>query len=287
MAYLGLSAEELERQFNPRVAVPDHAEKIGTRAEASADVRRRLACDLDVRFGPGEKETLDVFPAADAGAPVQLYFHGGYWRANDKSDMSFMAEPLVAAGACTVLANYDLCPTVTLDEIVAEARRAVAWTYRHIDGYGGDHERLFVSGSSAGAHLAAMVLAHDWDSDGLPADLVKGAVLITGVYDVEPVRHISVNEQIRLDAEAAHRNSPVHLPPRRALPLVVAVGGAETEQWIGMSRAYAALCREAGIDCDYLEVPGEDHFTMSGLLGDPQGPLVQAMLRQMGLAGHA
>lgn len=287
MSYLGLSPEELERQFNPRVAVPDHAEKIGSRAELSAAIRDRLDCHLDVRFGPGEKETLDIFPADQASAPVQLYFHGGYWRANDKSDMSFMAEPLVAAGACTVLANYDLCPTVSLDEIVAQSRRAIAWTWRHIADYGGDPERLFISGSSAGGHLAAMALAHDWAADGLPSDLIKGAVLVTGVYDAEPVRHISVNEQIRLDAEAARRNSPIHLPPRRGLPLVVAVGGAETERWIGMSQSYAALCREAGADCDYLEIPGEDHFTMSGLLGDRDGPLVQALLAQMGLAAHA
>jgi len=283
MSYLGLSPQELERQFNPRVAVPDHAAKIGGRAELSAAVRGRLPCQLDMRFGAGEKETLDIFPAAEAQAPVQLYFHGGYWRANDKSDMSFMAEPLSAAGACTVLANYDLCPAVTLDEVVAQARRAVAWTYRHIAEFGGDPQRLFISGSSAGAHLSAMALAHDWAADGLPADVIKGAVLITGVYDAEPVRHISVNEQIRLDAEAARRNSPIHLPPRRALPLVVAVGGAETEQWIGMSRAYAAFCRESGIDCEYLELPGQDHFTMSGLLGEADGPLVCAILAQMGL----
>lgn len=284
MAYLGLAADALERQFNPRVAVPDHAEKIAGRAAQSAAVRERLACRLDLRYGEGEKETLDLFPAARPGAPVQLYFHGGYWRANDKADVSFMAEPLVAAGASVVLANYDLCPAVTLDEIVAEARRAIAWTWHHIAEHGGDPERLFLSGSSAGGHLAAMALAHDWTADGLPADALKGAVLVTGVYDVEPVRHISVNEQIRLDAEAAYRNSPVHLPPRRPLPLTVAVGGAETERWIAMSKAYAAACRAAGIDCEYLEIAGQDHFTMTGLLGDPAGPLVRAMLAQMGLA---
>ena len=283
MSYLGYSSEELERQFNPRAAVPDYAERIDGRAEFAAEVRTRLSCHLDVRFGVGVKETLDIFPAARAGAPVQLYIHGGYWRANDKSDMSFMAEPLVQAGACVVLANYDLCPDVTLDEIVAQARHAVAWCFQNIARYGGDPERLFISGSSAGGHLAAMALGHDWERDGLPADIIKGAVLITGVYNCEPVCHISINEQIRLDAEAARRNSPIHNLPRRALPLVIAVGGAETTEWIKMSRNYAERCAEIGIASEYIEVDGEDHFSLSGLLGDPDGVLVQEICAQMGL----
>ncbi len=285
MAYLDYAPEELERQFNPRVAVPDHEAMIGERAGLSAAVRKRMECALDVRFGDGPKETLDIFPAARSEAPVHVYFHGGYWRAGDKSDIAFIAEPLVAAGATVVLANYDLCPDVSLDEIVAQARRAIARTHRNIAGHGGDPSRITISGSSAGGHLSAMALAHDWEADGLPADIVKGAVLITGVYDAEPARHISLNAELRLDAEAARRLSPIHNLPRRYLPLVAAVGGAETEEWIAISRNYVRLCGEAGIDCEYLECPGEDHFTMTALLGYPKGALVTAILKQLGLGG--
>ncbi|MDP6706660.1 MAG: alpha/beta hydrolase [Alphaproteobacteria bacterium] len=283
MANLDYPAAELERQFNPRVAVPDHEATLTERAALSAAVRERLRPALDVRYGDGPKETLDIFPAAAAGAPVHVYFHGGYWRAGDNADVSFVAEPLVRAGVTAVLPNYDLCPDVTLDEIVAEARRAIAWCQQNISGHGGDPARITISGSSAGGHLAAMALAHDWEADGLPADTIKGAVLITGVYDAEPACHISLNDELRLEPETARRLSPIHNPPRRPLPLVAAVGGAETEEWVAMSRAYVQACEHAGIACRHLEVPGEDHFSMTALLGDAEGPLVAAILGQLGL----
>lgn len=283
MSDVSYAAAELERQYNPRVAVPDHAEKAARRAAVSAAARARLTGHYDVRYGPGEKETMDIFPAARADAPVQIYFHGGYWRAGDKADVSFVAEPLVAAGACVVLANYDLCPTVTLDELVAETRRCLAWCHRHIADYGGDPNRLFVSGSSAGGHVAALLIAHDWAADGLPEDMINGAALITGVYDAEPVLQISVNREIRLDAVAARRLSPINHPPRRALPLVIAVGAAETPAWVRMSRDYAEMCAAAGIANQLLELPGEDHFTMTARLADADGPLVPVIVRQMGL----
>lgn len=281
----GYTPEEFERQFNPRVAVPDHQPKIDARVAMSKAARERLSGEYDVRYGPGAKETLDIFPApGTTSAPVQLYIHGGYWRAQDKSDVTFLAEPLTAAGACTVIMNYDLCPTVTVPEIVAETVRAIAWTYANIGRHGGDPERIFISGNSAGAHLGAMALAHEWTADGLPEDIVKGAVLLTGVYDPEPVLGLSVNDQIRLTPEQIPLIDPRRHLPRRALPLTIAVGGAETESWIKQSRDYHTLCVERGIAADYLEMPGEDHFTMTGVMGEPEKPALQAIFRQMGLA---
>ena len=282
MTYAGMTAEQLERQFNPRAAVPDHAPLIEERMRRSAETRRRLRCVLDLRYGPNPLETLDVFPGAPGG-PVQLYVHGGYWRANDKADASVIAEPLVAKGATAVLINYDLCPSAPLAEIVRETIRAIAWTWRNIRDHGGDPDRLFISGNSAGAHLCAMALAHDWTANGLPADLIKGAAPVTGIYDLAPVPLISVNQQVRLTPEEAAALSPMRLPPRRNLPLLVAVGGAETPGWIAQSKAYAAMCRENGIDAEYLECPGENHFTMTNVLGDPEHMLTRAILRQMRL----
>jgi arylformamidase len=282
MAFRGMSAAELERQFNPRAAVPDHARYIEERTRRSAETRKKLRCLLDLRYGPGPLETLDVFPGAPGG-PVQLYIHGGYWRANSKSDASVIAEPLVAKGATAVLIDYDLCPNATVAEIVREAIRAIAWTWRNIRSYGGDPDRLFISGNSAGAHLCAMALAHDWTAEGLPAEAIKGAAPVTGIYDLEPVPLISVNEQIRLKPEEARGLSPIRLPPRRPLPLLVAVGGAETPEWIRQSKDYAAMCRANGVPADYLECPGENHFTMTNVLGDPDHMLTRAILRQMGL----
>jgi len=279
--------EQFERQYNPRVAVPDHQAKIDARIAQSREVRQRLPGVFDLRYGPGPKETLDVYPATAGSAadpaPVQLYIHGGYWRAQDKADVAFIAEPLSQAGACAVIINYDLCPDVSLDEIVAETMRAIAWTHAHIGEHGGDPDRLFISGNSAGAHLCAMALAHDWAADGLPADIIKGAAPATGIYDVSPVLGISVNEQIRLREDMVERLSPLRHPPCRALPLLVSVGGAETEEWIRQSRDYAAMCRKHGIEADYLELPDNDHFDMTGAMGELGQPLLPAILRQMGL----
>ena len=287
MTYRNLSPEALELEFNPRATAKNLDERLAAYAATSAETRARLDCALDVRYGPGEKETLDIFPApgpgSGPGAPVQIFIHGGYWRAMDKSDYSFIADVFQPAGATTVVINYDLCPTVTLDTIVEQSNRSIAWTWRNIADYGGDPDRLYVSGNSAGGHLTAMALAHDWAAEELPADIIKGAAPITGVFDCEPVVDITVNEEVRLEPEAAWRLSPLRHPPRRALPLLIAVGGAEPRLWIQMSEDYAALCRAHGIECDYMEMPGQDHFDISRAVGDPESPLAHAMLRMMGL----
>ena len=295
MTYRNLSPEALELEFNPRAVARNLDERIAAGAAAATEARARFDCVLDVRYGPGPKETLDIFPAPNPapspgagsgtgpGAPVLLFIHGGYWRAMDKSDYSFIADAFLPAGATTVVINYDLCPTVTLDTIVEQSNRSIAWTFRNIADYGGDPNRLYVSGNSAGGHLTAMALAHDWEAEGLPADIIKGAAPITGVMDCEPVLDITVNAEVRLEPEAARRLSPLRNPPRHALPVLVAVGGAEPSLWIRMSEDYAALCRERGIECEYLEMPGHDHFDISRAVGDPQSPLCRAMQRMMGL----
>ena len=172
---------------------------------------------------------------------------------------------------------------MTLDTIVVQTMRAIAWTWRNIARHGGDPGRLYVSGNSAGGHLTAMALAHDWTAEGLPADIIKGAIPVTGVFDCEPVPDITVNELVRLDRDEARRLSPLRNPPRRALPVLVAVGGAEPRLWIRMSKDYAALCREHGLECEYMELPGHDHFDVSRAIGDAPSLLAQAMLRMMGL----
>ena len=283
MTWRDMPIEEIELQFNPRAAARNVDERVAAYATASAATRERLDCVLDVRYGPGEKETLDIIAADAPNAPVHLFIHGGYWRAMDKSDYTFIADVFQPAGATTVIVNYDLCPTVTLDTIVAQTMRSIAWTWRNIAAHGGDPNRLYVSGNSAGGHLTAMALAHDWTDEGLPSDVIKGAIPVTGVFDCEPVPDITVNEQVRLDRESARRLSPLRNPPRRALPVLVAVGGAEPRLWIRMSEDYAALCRAHGLECEYLELPGHDHFDASRAIGDPQSPLSRAMLRMMGL----
>lgn len=279
------AAGEHERQYNPREAVPDHARFLNGRAALSERIARDLGGGREIRYGPGEKETADIFAPAEAEAcPVHIYFHGGYWRANDKAEFAFVAGPIVAAGGCAVIANYDLCPAVSVGEIVEESRRLLRWVHAEIAAHGGDPARITISGSSAGGHLVALLLAHDWAGENLPEDLIKGAVAITGVYDCAPVLEVSVNEQIRLRPEDVEALSPIHHPPRKPVPLVVAVGGGETEGWIAMSRDYADICKRAGVPTTYLELAGENHFTITGLLQARDNLLVEAILAQMAAA---
>ncbi len=277
MSWRDLDADELERQFNPRRSVPDFEAFQVEKAELSAAVRARLCGRLDLPYGAGARQKVDVFPAA-AGAPVHVFFHGGYWRAQDKANFSFVAEQLVAHGICTVVANYDLCPAVTLDGVVASARRALAWAFRHAAEFGADAGRLTISGSSAGAHLQAMALAHDWPAEGLPADLIKGAVPISGIYDPEPARHISVNTELGLTEAIAQRNNALALPPRVHCPVALFVGGEEPPEWRRQTQSYAEHLTRHGLDPTLAIVPGAHHFSILDAYLDPNGAILSAIV---------
>ena len=272
-----------ESHYNPRAAVPDHEAFAEARDNAARKATGTMRADLDIRYGDGPRALLDIYrPSGDAPAPVQVYFHGGYWRSNGKTDFVHLAVPFVQAGAVCVLVGYDLCPAVTLPDIVEEALQAMRWLHANVAKHGGDPDRLFVSGSSAGAHLAAMTIAHDWTKDGLPADLVKGAAPVTGIYQLEPVLKISVNELIRLTPDQVAPMSPG--APRHGGPVLVAVGGAEPDGWRQQSKDYAELCRSAGVSVEFMELPGLNHFSITASIADRQSKLTQAMLRQMGLS---
>jgi arylformamidase len=283
MAYDHLDDSAINAQFNPRIAVPDCEEWLARDPRLSAETRARLRHSADIAYGESAGERLDVFPAGQADAPIQVYIHGGYWRALDKSDFSYVAEPMVAGGATTVMLNYDLCPKVTLDTIVEQTRRAVIWIYRNAGRLGGDANRIHLSGSSAGAHLVAMMLAADWASSGVPDDVIKGAVCITGIYQIAPVLRIPVNAEIQLKPELVARNSPLDLAPRARCPVLVAVGAQETTEWIRQSEAYEAHLRRHGIATDFIKLPDTHHFSVTQSLSWPQSRLAQAMLRQMGI----
>jgi arylformamidase len=280
MSWRDLGPDELEQQFNPRRSVPDFEVFQAEKAALSAAVRARLAGHLDIAYGATDLQKVDVFPAKPAGgtgAPIHVFFHGGYWRAQDKANFSFVAEHLVAAGICAAVANYDLCPAVTLDDVVASARNALAWTFEHAAEFGGDPARLTISGSSAGAHLQAMALAHDWPAEGLPWDLIKGAVPISGIYDPEPARHISVNAEIGLTEEIARRNNALTLEPRVRCPVALFVGGDEPDLWRQQTELYAAHLRQHSLEPSLGIVPGAHHFSILDQYLDPESAILRAI----------
>ena len=279
MDWRGYGTEEIEAQFNPRAAVPDFERDQARHAEWSAAARAELKGDLDVAYGAGPLQRVDVFPVPGlADAPVHVYCHGGYWRAQDKANFAHIARTLVGQGICTVIANYDLCPAVTLDGVIDSALRAIAWTWRHARDYGADPARLTLSGHSAGAHLSAMALARNWAAGGLPADLIKGAVPISGIFDPAPAMRTTVNAEIRLTEAIARRNDALRLAPRARCPVRVFVGAKETTEWIRQSELYAVHLRRHGLACEFGLVAGAHHFDIIDQFVDPASPISRAVV---------
>src|SRR5512147_1280581 len=165
--YERLSDAEMTQHFMPRLAVPDHETWLAEDERLSAKARAGHAHRRDQRYGPGPQQILDIFPALKPASPVLVFFHGGYWRGLTKDHYSFIAEPFLDTGFAVVLVEYDLCPSITLPALVEEIRQSVRWIHRECAGFNGDPGRLVLAGNSAGAHLAAMMLAHDWTKDDL------------------------------------------------------------------------------------------------------------------------
>jgi arylformamidase len=281
--YKGFRKDELEHQFNPQVSVPEYPQLSAQRREKSQRVRAQLKSWLDVPYGDTARQLMDIFPAPSGSAPVLLYVHGGYWRGGSKEDNCNFVDLFTEHGATVAVIEYDLCPQVTVTDIVREVRSAVAWSYRNISRYNGDPSKIYIAGHSAGGQLAAMALAHDWRKEGLPPEILKGAVITSAVHDLEMVMHVSINQEIRMTPEIARANSPLLHPPLVTCPILVAVGGDEPKGWQQMSEDYYRFCLERGLKVDFLIVPGANHYTMSQHLADPNSPLTRAIFRQMGL----
>jgi arylformamidase len=278
-------AQYFESRYNPRLAVPEFASYFEEWGKRSAQVRERLDGYLDVPYGSHAMEKLDVFRAKGPSRALLMFIHGGYWRALDKSQHSFVAESFVNAGVTVAMINYALCPSVTVEDIVRQVLQATAWLHRNGSNFGAPGGALYVAGHSAGGHLTAMTLAAQWPrfAPDLPAKVVKGGLAISGLFDVEPVMNTpSVNVDVRLTTAMARRVSPAFMPPASDAPLYLAVGGTEQEgfheQHRLMKRAWGS--RVAG----EFPCPEDNHFTILGRLADRNSALFKGALKMMGLA---
>ena len=281
--FLDYDQETLDAQYNQRSLVPDADDYIAVDVAESARVRQKLDCRIDVAYGPGEDETLDLFPAAAPGSPVVVYMHGGAWTRSDKANESFMAEAFVAAGAAFVAVNFGLCPKVTLDEMIRQARAAVAWSCENAQDFNADPGRLYIAGHSSGGHVGGMMAVTDWTAHNLPRALIKGALLCSGMYDLAPVRLSARNDYLHLDEAAEARNSAIRHIPADGCPLIVGYGGGEQTEFRRQSRAFAAAWRDAGLEVEEFDMPGVNHFELRRHFNDPNSPILTAMLALMGL----
>ena len=272
----------LEREYNPRATIPNGLALFAQwqlRAGAAREARNPR---LDLAYGDSPAEKLDYFAAPDAGgagSPVLVFIHGGYWRALDKADFSWVAPPYLAAGISVAVLNYGLAPKTAMPEIVAQVRRAIAWIHESADELGADNGRIFCSGHSAGGHLTAMMLATDWSTvaPGLPSSPLAGALTISGVFDVEPLTHAEfLRHDIGLDADAARALSPAFLPLQSPVPLIRAVGALETAEFHRQQELIEAhwpsVCSAA-----LLDVPECNHFTVCEAFAAPGNMLFEGM----------
>lgn len=273
------STEFCEREYNARAAIADHAQIFARWAEQGALTRRLKACLLDLPYGETSSEKLDLFPTRREAAPLLVFIHGGYWRSLDKSDFSWLAPPFVREGIAVATLNYGLAPHTPMEEMVLQTLRALAWLYRNADRFGFDPERIIVAGHSAGGHLTAMAMAALWPLMGedLPADLVKGGFALSGLYDLEPLRHAPfIQADLRLDRARAARLSPAWLPPATRAPLYTAVGGLESSEFKRQNRLIAE--RWPGTVRRDVPAPACNHLTLMDEFVRSDGALFDAAL---------
>lgn len=277
----------MEAQYNNRANVPEHPRHIAEWAEKSRRWEAEARSELDIAYGGSPAELLDLFLGDAERAPVHMYIHGGYWQANSRKSSSFVARPLVAAGAHVAVLEYGLCPDVSIDEIARQTRAALAWLHRNVASRGGDPDRITVSGHSCGGQLVGMAMATDWPAfgAGLPIDLVKGGVSVSGVFDLAPLIDTSINEKVGMDVETARRNSPLFMKPATKAPVALIYGAEETPAFHEQSARFAEAWAVRGAPTSCEAVPGADHFTVLSGMDGPRHPATRAILAQLGPGG--
>ncbi len=272
-----------DKAYSPSLSVPDMGVYLREYAEGSARARELLRWQ-EIAYGPTSAERLHFFPAVGRRAPLHIFIHGGYWQELGIEESSFAASDFVSAGAAFAALGYGLAPAHRLGEIVAMVRRGVLWLFRHAAVLDVDPGCIFLSGTSAGAHLVAMCLLEGWLPAPLrPLDIVRGASLLSGVYDLEPLRHTYVGDVLRLTAAEAARNSPVLYPYDGIPPLIVARGGNETAAFVAEHDRFISALAGTGTQVTDLIVSSRNHFDLPLTLGDPDTPLGRTTLAQMGL----
>jgi arylformamidase len=287
LIWLDMDQKELDDAYDQLVYAPNR-DQVHKRNMFNSDrVRARLGAPQRIAYGPTEIEALDLFKTGRAGAPINVFIHGGAWRQRAAKDYAFLAEMFVRAGAHFIALDFagvestggDLLP------MADQVRRGVAWAYNNAASFGGDPTRLYVSGQSSGAHLGGCVVTTDWQKDyGVPNDIVKGALLCSGMYDLKPVRLSKRSEYVAFTDEIEEKLSSQRRLDRLNCPLIVAYGTYETPEFQRQNRDFAAAVKASGKPVTLLVGEGYNHFEMAEMIGNPLSLLGSAVLKQMKLA---
>ena len=271
----GFDQEALDTELNLRQRTPEHVEFFSRWASESEAVRRNQNCRLDLAYGGQESQTLDLFLCAERPAPLLIFVHGGYWQSLDKGDFSFLAPAFVSRGIAFASLNYSLAPDAPIGQMVEEIRQAVAWLYERSDSLGIDAGRVGLCGHSAGGHLACMAHSADWSTISRDrTSPLRFCCSISGIYQLEPLRHSYQQEVLKIDAASVSALSPQSVIPRNAVgPLVLAVGSEEPDEFIAQQAEYLAAWRAAGHVAEEIPLPGRHHFSAVEALSEAGHPL--------------
>jgi arylformamidase len=266
---------DYEAEYDNRARVPEHPQILAGWVHAAAAYRDEMTAarraELGILYGPSARQTVDLFFPAEVGnAPLALFIHGGYWRSLDPSSSSHLAGGLNRRGVMVAVAGYDLAPQVRIADIVDQMRRACLYLWRRFG------RRVLVFGHSAGGHLAACMLATDWKAFApeISVDLVPAAYSISGLFDLTPFIGVTMNADLRLDAEEARRISPLFWPPPAGRPFDAVVGALESSEFLRQSRVMAEAWGKAGVLTRYQAVPQTNHFTVIEALTDADSTMV-------------
>jgi len=286
LVFLDYDQEEIDLAYDQAPWAPNQAEITKRNAQKSAAALARLGQPRRVAYGSAEVEKVDIYVTKQANAPINMFIHGGAWRSGNAKGAAYMSETFVDAGAHFISVDFNNAPEVdgNLMVMADQVRRAVAWVHKNAASFDGDPNRLYISGTSSGGHLAAVALTTDWQKDfGLPADVLKGGLCCSGLYDLYPVSLSARAKYVKFIPEVIEKLSPQRHLEKLLAPIIVAHGTLETPEFQRQNREFAAAVKKAGKPIKFLVGEGYNHFEMFETLGNPYGLLGRAMLEQMNL----
>lgn len=285
IVWLDMDQRELDDAYDQIVYAPNRDQLTQRRLANSAAALLRIGKPERYAYGPTPIEGLDVYRSKKAGGPVGIFVHGGAWRNGAAPEFTYLAEPFVASGAHFVVLDFINVDDAggSLFPMVEQVRRAVGWVYRNAEKFGGDCERLYLMSHSSGSHLAGCTVTHDWARDGLPRDILKGAVLSSGMYDLAPVRLSKRSKYVKFTDEMEQALSAMRHLDKLNTPLALSYGSYETPEFQRQARDFAAAVKAAGKPVELLLGVGYNHFEMLETLANPYGLLGRAVFGQMGL----
>lgn len=287
--YLDYTQAELDAAYDQRVWAPNREEIIAWYLSEGARARSRLEHRRDVPYGPGPDEVLDIFPGkvgseSTFGVPVHVHIHGGRWTLFTKDEESFIAPVFVDAGAAYVVPDFSSIPRGRIPDMVAQVRRSIAWIYRNSRSFGGDPQRIHLSAHSSGSHLAGVALLTDWEKEfGIPNDVIKSALLISGMYDLRPVMLSARSSYVKLSEEEIAELSAILRPEKLQTPLTMVYGEKETPEFKRQPKAYLEALAAVGKTARLIEIPGVNHFEVLKMLGEPSSEVAKLAIATMGL----